>query len=105
MAALAEYAAATGERDASYPARLFLNGRQLERYLVEKGTFTGGRPSITIPMKELQQGEKTGCGWNGREAKGPSTYPHDWGTSFLPRRLTAARVWRSSGRCTGSRRA
>jgi hypothetical protein len=30
VTALADYAAATGELDASYTARLFLNGRQLD---------------------------------------------------------------------------
>jgi hypothetical protein len=57
VTALADYAAATGELDASYTARLFLNGRQLDRYVVEKGKFIGGKLSISIPMRELQQGE------------------------------------------------
>jgi hypothetical protein len=57
VTALADYAAATGELDASYTARLFLNGRQLDRYVVEKGKFTGGKPSHSIPMGELRHGE------------------------------------------------
>lgn len=55
--ALAHYAAATGELEASYAARLFLNGRQLDRYVVEKGRFVQGSPSISIPMKELLRGD------------------------------------------------
>ena len=57
VTALADYAAATGELDASYTARLFLNGRQLDRYVVEKGKFAGGKPSLSIPMGELRHGE------------------------------------------------
>jgi hypothetical protein len=57
VTALADYASATGELDASYTARLFLNGRQLDRYVVEKGKFTGGKPSLSIPMRELRHGE------------------------------------------------
>ena len=57
VAALARYAAATGELDASYGARLLLNGRELERYVVNKGKVGSGRTSLSIPMKELQRGE------------------------------------------------
>lgn len=57
VTALADYAAATGELDASYTARLSLNGRELARYLVEKGRIVEGKPSLTIPMRELQRGD------------------------------------------------
>jgi uncharacterized protein YfaS (alpha-2-macroglobulin family) len=57
VVALARYAAATGETDASFNARLSLNGRELERYAVEKGKVTTGRTALTIPMKELRRGE------------------------------------------------
>jgi len=57
VTALADYAAATGELDASYTARLFLNGRQLDRYVVEKGSLVQGKPAISIPVSELQRGE------------------------------------------------
>ncbi|RQW84508.1 MAG: hypothetical protein EHM79_13735 [Geobacter sp.] len=57
VTALADYAAATGELDASYTARLFLNGRQLDRYVVEKGSVVQGKPVISIPMSELRRGE------------------------------------------------
>jgi len=43
VAALARYTSATGEADASYSARLSLNGRELERYAVDKGKVTGVR--------------------------------------------------------------
>lgn len=59
VTALAHYAAATGERDASYEARLFLNGRELERYVVKKGAIVKGRPSVSIPAAELRQGENS----------------------------------------------
>jgi uncharacterized protein YfaS (alpha-2-macroglobulin family) len=57
VTALAHYAAATGELDATYTARLFLNGRQLDRYKVEKGRLVQGDPAISIPMKELRRGD------------------------------------------------
>ena len=57
VTALADYAAATGELDASYAARLSLNNRELGRFVVKKGTLVQGNPSLTIPMKELQRGD------------------------------------------------
>ncbi|MGA7827212.1 MAG: carboxypeptidase regulatory-like domain-containing protein [Geobacteraceae bacterium] len=57
VVALAEYAAATGELDASYAARLSLNGRELERYVVDKGRIVQGKSSISLPMKDLQRGD------------------------------------------------
>ena len=57
VAALARYAAATGESDASFSARLTLNGRELDRYVVEKGRVTTGRTALSIPLKELLRGE------------------------------------------------
>lgn len=59
VAALAHYAAATGELDASYEARLFLNGKELDRYLVEKGAIVKGSPSLSIPAGELRRGENS----------------------------------------------
>lgn len=56
VAALARYVAATGERDASYKAVLSLNGRELERYVVDRGSITSGRRTITIPAQELKRG-------------------------------------------------
>lgn len=57
IAALARYAAATGELEASYNGRLLLNGRELERYRVDKGKVVDGRSSLTIPQKDLARGE------------------------------------------------
>lgn len=56
VTALAHYAAATGEQEASYNARLSLNGRELERYSVDNGKLAGGRSSLTVPLKELARG-------------------------------------------------
>ncbi len=59
VTALAHYAAATGELDASYEARLFLNGKELDRYVVEKGAIVKGSPSVSIPAAELRRGENS----------------------------------------------
>ncbi|MEA5114167.1 MAG: carboxypeptidase regulatory-like domain-containing protein [Geobacteraceae bacterium] len=57
VTALARYVAATGELDASYKAVLSLNGRELERYVVDKGKITSGRHALTIPSQELKRGD------------------------------------------------
>lgn len=57
VAALARYTAATGETDASYTARLSLNGRELERYVVEKGRLVQGRGALSVPGAGLLRGE------------------------------------------------
>ncbi len=57
VTALAGYAVATGELDASYTARLSLNGRALERYVVENGRLIQGKSALSIPMTALQRGE------------------------------------------------
>jgi uncharacterized protein YfaS (alpha-2-macroglobulin family) len=54
--ALADYVAATGESDASYTARLMLNGRELERIAVEKGKIVKGSASLVVPYAGLQRG-------------------------------------------------
>jgi len=55
--ALADYTAATGELDASYSARLSLNGRELEQYEVSKGKVVRGRNAITLTGADLKRGE------------------------------------------------
>lgn len=57
VTALAGYAAATGELDASYSARLSLNGKALERYVVESGRLVQGKQALSIPMTALQRGD------------------------------------------------
>jgi uncharacterized protein YfaS (alpha-2-macroglobulin family) len=57
VTALARYTAATGEMDASYTARLSLNGRELERYVVEKGKLVQGRAGLPVPGSGLTRGE------------------------------------------------
>ncbi len=47
--ALADFVAASGERDAGYTARLLHNAKELERYTVEKGRLTAGRATLTTP--------------------------------------------------------
>jgi len=56
VTALARYVAATGELDASYKAVLSLNGREFERYVIDKGRITSGRHGLTIPAQELKRG-------------------------------------------------
>lgn len=56
VAALARYAAATGELEASYSASLYLNGRELQRYFVDKGRIASGSGSLSIPLKALARG-------------------------------------------------
>lgn len=57
VTALAGYAAATGELDASYAARLTLNGRALERYVVENGRLIQGKSALSLPMTALRRGD------------------------------------------------
>ncbi len=57
VTALARYTAATGEMDASYTARLSLNGRELERYVVEKGRLARGKATLPVPAAGLSRGE------------------------------------------------
>jgi len=57
VTSLARYTAATGEADASYTARLSLNGRELERYVVEKGKPVQGRGALPVPGSGLNRGE------------------------------------------------
>lgn len=57
VAALAGYVAATGEFDASYRAVLSLNGRELERYIVDSGKITSGGNTLVIPARELKRGD------------------------------------------------
>ncbi len=57
VTALANYAAATGELDASYAARLSLNDREIGRYVVKNGKLVQGSPSLAIPMSTLKRGD------------------------------------------------
>lgn len=57
VTALARYTAATGEMDASYAARLSLNGRELERYVVDQGKLIHGRSPLPVPAAELSRGD------------------------------------------------
>ncbi len=50
--ALAEYSGESG----NYSARLLLNGKELERYVVKEGRLISGRSDINIPGIELQRG-------------------------------------------------
>lgn len=47
--ALADFVAASHELDASYTARLLLNGKQVEQYTVEQGRLTAGQATLTVP--------------------------------------------------------
>ncbi|MCE1225963.1 MAG: MG2 domain-containing protein [Geobacteraceae bacterium] len=47
--ALADFVAASNELSADYTARLLQNGKEVERYTVEKGRLTSGRASLTLP--------------------------------------------------------
>ena len=57
VTALARYTAATGEADATYSARLSLNGREVERYVVQNGKLVQGKAGLTFPGPELKRGE------------------------------------------------
>lgn len=57
--ALAQYVTATGELDATFTARLMLNGRELERMTIEHGKLVEGRSVITLPARELNRGANT----------------------------------------------
>jgi uncharacterized protein YfaS (alpha-2-macroglobulin family) len=54
--ALADYVAATGESEASYSARLLLNGREIEQLAVKDGKIVRGDSLLVIPSTRLQQG-------------------------------------------------
>ncbi len=54
--ALADYVAATGESGASYTGRVMLNGRELDRIVVEKGKIVHGGAPLTIPASGLKRG-------------------------------------------------
>ncbi|MDD2501040.1 MAG: carboxypeptidase regulatory-like domain-containing protein [Geobacter sp.] len=47
--ALADFVAASNELSADYTARLLQNGKEVERYTVEKGRLTSGRASLSLP--------------------------------------------------------
>ena len=47
--ALADFVAASNELSADYTARLLQNGKEVERYTVEKGRLTTGRTSLSLP--------------------------------------------------------
>lgn len=56
VVALADYVAASGERDADYRATLSLNGRELARYRVEGGKLVAGGRQLNIPATDLKAG-------------------------------------------------
>jgi uncharacterized protein YfaS (alpha-2-macroglobulin family) len=69
VTALAEYASATGELDASYSLRLFINGKQRKEYVVEKGKLLRGSQVISLPATELKRGENR-VSLTGKESQG-----------------------------------
>jgi len=57
--ALADYIAVTRELEASYTAKLMVNGREWETVTVDRGKILQGRTELTIPASELRRGRNT----------------------------------------------
>lgn len=67
--ALADFSKTAGQLDATYSARLSLNGEEIQRYRVEKGKLASGKGELVIPVKSgknsirLEKLEGNGTAW------------------------------------------